>query len=71
FVSIESLQAAAPGDLDASGDKTVLDAVLLQKHLVRQGHLNAFQTPLADLNGDNTINIIDLALLKQALTQAS
>ncbi|MBQ8927124.1 MAG: leucine-rich repeat protein, partial [Oscillospiraceae bacterium] len=44
FVSIESLQAAAPGDLDASGDKTVLDAVLLQKHLVRQGHLNAFQT---------------------------
>ena len=69
FISLEALAAAKTGDLNADGTQTVLDAVILQKHLVRSAPLCPFQTPLADVNGDHTINIIDLALLKRALTQ--
>ena len=63
FVSL----AGAAGDIDCDGSVGVLDAVMLQKHLVRVRTYGVRWLPAADLNADGRVDVLDLALLKQML----
>ncbi|MBQ8927149.1 MAG: leucine-rich repeat protein [Oscillospiraceae bacterium] len=62
-------QPVTQGDVDLSGETGVLDAVALQKHLVREKSLDTLGAAMADLNGNDTVDVTDLVLLKQLLTQ--
>ncbi|MEE5993225.1 MAG: dockerin type I repeat-containing protein [Oscillospiraceae bacterium] len=53
------------GDCNLDGNFSLLDVIALKKWLVGAGSLDCWQN--ADLNGDNKINVIDLALMKQKL----
>lgn len=69
FESLGEIPAHTQGDLNADGSLGTLDVLVLQKYLVRQSVLTAAQTALADLDGNGRINAVDLALLKQRVTQ--
>ena len=53
------------GDCNLDGNFSLLDVIALKKWLVGAGSLDCWQN--ADLNKDNKVNIIDLALMKQKL----
>lgn len=53
------------GDVDTDGQCSVLDAIMLQKWLLCIGSLT--DPSSADLNGDGSVDIFDLALLKREL----
>lgn len=57
----------APGDLNQDGTLSLTDLIPLQQSLLRQTTLTADQAQLADYNGDDSINVLDLMLLKRAL----
>lgn len=59
------------GDLNQDGNITLPDLIPLQKYLLRQTALTAEQSALADLNGDDMINVIDLMLLKRTILTVS
>ncbi|MCI7422981.1 MAG: dockerin type I domain-containing protein, partial [Ruminococcus sp.] len=56
-----------PGDLNQDGTLSLTDLIPLQQSLLRQTTLTADQAQLADYNGDGSINVLDLMLLKRAL----
>ena len=56
-----------PLDLNNDNKTTILDAVLLQKHLLNFKKLTAEQMKLADINSDGRVNILDMSLLKEKL----
>ena len=58
---------AQPGDADGDGTLTVLDAVMVQKYLVRSGPLTAQQFTVCDMDGDAAVTVVDLTLLKRSL----
>lgn len=55
------------GDINKDGAVTVADAVLLQKHLLKETSLDKTQYILADINQDGEINIFDLILMRRQL----
>ena len=55
------------GDLNQDGTLSLTDLIPLQQSLLRQTTLTADQALLADYNGDSSINVLDLMLLKRAL----
>ncbi|MBQ8928442.1 MAG: leucine-rich repeat protein [Oscillospiraceae bacterium] len=55
------------GDCSLDGTVSVLDAVVLQKHLVNEAPLTVVQLHYADFNYDDKVNILDLAILKRLL----
>ena len=55
------------GDLNQDGTLSLTDLIPLQQSLLRQTTLTADQAQLADYNGDDSINVLDLMLLKRAL----
>lgn len=57
----------APGDLNQDGTLSLTDLIPLQQSLLRQTTLTADEAQLADYNGDSSINVLDLMLLKRAL----
>ena len=57
------------GDVNLDGTVSVSDAVLLQKYLVSMTPLDKEQASRADLSEDQSLNVIDLCLLKQMLLQ--
>lgn len=67
FLTLEALEQAQQGDLDASGSVSVTDVVRMQRYLVNRTPLMSRQLALADLNQDGRVNVIDLTLLKQQL----
>ena len=54
-------------DINIDFSTNLNDVVFLQKILLRQIALTADQAQLADYNGDGSINVLDLMLLKRAL----
>ena len=54
-------------DINIDFSTNLNDVVFLQKILLRQTTLTADQAQLADYNGDGSINVLDLMLLKRAL----
>ena len=56
-----------PGDLNQDGTLSLTDLIPLQQSLLRQTTLTADQAQLADYNGDGSINVLDLMLLKRVL----
>lgn len=60
---------AVYGDLNGDGDITVVDATLVQKHVVQLETLSADKQILADVNGDNTISVVDATLIQKYIVQ--
>ena len=59
---------AVQGDVNADGTFDLADVVMLQKWLVRAGTLTDWTA--GDWNDDETITVVDLCRMKQALQQA-
>lgn len=60
---------AVYGDVNGDGDITVVDATLVQKHVVQLETLSADKQILADVNGDNTISAVDATLIQKYVVQ--
>lgn len=60
---------AVYGDVNDDGDITVVDATLVQKHVVQLETLSADKQILADVNGDNTISVVDATLIQKYIVQ--
>lgn len=60
---------AVYGELNGDGDITVVDATLIQKHVVQLETLSADKQILADVNGDNTISVVDATLIQKYIVQ--
>lgn len=56
---------AVYGDVNGDGDITVVDATLVQKHVVQLETLSADKQILSDVNGDNTISVVDATLIQK------
>lgn len=56
---------AVYGDVNGDGDITVVDATLVQKHVVQLETLSADKQILADVNGNNTISVVDATLIQK------
>lgn len=59
------------GDLNGDGRVDSADAELLLQHLLAKKPLNSEKTPLADLDGSNRLNAVDLALLKRLILKGA
>ena len=60
---------AVYGDVNGDGDITVVDATLVQKHVVQLETLSSDKQILADVNGDNTISVVDATLIQKYIVQ--
>lgn len=60
---------AVYGEVNGDGDITVVDATLVQKHVVQLETLSADKQILADVNGDNTISVVDATLIQKYIVQ--
>lgn len=60
---------AVYGDVNGDGDITVVDATLVQKHVVQLETLSADKQILADVNRDNTISVVDATLIQKYIVQ--
>lgn len=60
---------AVYGDVNDDGDITVVDATLVQKHIVQFETLSADKQILADVNEDNTISVVDATLIQKYIVQ--
>lgn len=60
---------AVYGDVNGDGDITVVDAALVQKHIVQFETLSADKQILADVNEDNTISVVDATLIQKYIVQ--
>ncbi len=56
---------AVYGEVNGDGDITIVDATLVQKHVVQLETLSADKQILADVNGDNTISVVDATLIQK------
>lgn len=61
--------SAVYGDVNGDGDITVVDATLVQKHVVQLETLSADKQILADVNEDNTISVVDATLIQKYIVQ--
>ena len=53
-----------PGDIDLNNEISVLDIIKLQRYLLKIENIGFANWNAADMNGDHTVNIMDLALVK-------
>lgn len=60
---------AVYGEVNGDGDITIVDATLVQKHVVQLETLSADKQILADVNGDNTISVVDATLIQNYIVQ--
>lgn len=60
---------AVYGEVNGDGDITVVDATLVQKHVVQLETLSADKQILADVNGDNIISVVDATLIQKYIVQ--
>ena len=60
---------AVYGEVSGDGDITIVDATLIQKHIVQLETLSADKQILADVNGDNTISVVDATLIQKYIVQ--
>jgi endo-1,4-beta-xylanase len=54
------------GDINADGEVSVADVVLLDRYLIKLDKFTKDQYTAADFNSDNKVNVVDLALLKNS-----
>lgn len=55
------------GDINQDGKTSVLDLVLIQKHVVKSKLLNEQQIKLADMNNDGKVSVIDYVMLVKVI----
>ncbi len=65
--STDDCEPDVPYDINEDGQVSVLDIILLQKHLLCQETLTMYQYSVADCNADDTVDAFDLATLKRIL----
>ncbi len=53
------------GDVNSDGDISVVDATLVQKHIVGLEKLTALQKKSAEVNGDREISVVDATLIQK------
>lgn len=63
-----SVPATKKGDINSDGYINIADAVLLSKYILAQGTLTPAQAENADMNSDKRLDVFDMILLRQALT---
>jgi hypothetical protein len=59
------------GDINTDGSVTKDDAVLLERYLTTRGELDSKQASLADMDADQTLDAVDLTLLKRKILTES
>ena len=64
----QSGETTLTGDCNEDGIVSVADAVLLQQYLLDSKSLSETAATLANCNGDDSVNGLDLAVLRQKLT---
>ena len=57
------------GDVNMDGSVKIADAVMLQKYLLGNKIITESQWKLADMDGNGSVNGMDMALLRQALVK--
>ena len=57
------------GDVDSSGNITVMDATCIQKYIANLTTLTPEQIKVADYNGDNSVNVMDATLIQKHLVK--
>lgn len=65
--SISGGEDTLNGDIDADGEITLFDLVLLQKYLLKLNSFTESQYNAADINTDGSVNVFDLGSLKRIL----
>lgn len=55
------------GDVNEDGVVSILDAIIIQKHLVGLTNLTDSQKSVADANGDGVVSILDATLIQKYL----
>ena len=55
------------GDFDLNGELSVLDIIALQRYLLGLENISFVSWAAADMNSDNTVDIMDLALVKREI----
>ncbi len=60
---------AVYGDVNGDGDITIVDATLVQKHIVQLETLSPDKQILADVNGDGIISVVDATLIQKYIVQ--
>lgn len=68
--SLEPVETEIKGDLNTDNTLSLLDLIVLQRHLVTLETISNEQFHLADMNADGNVDIYDLALLKHAVLTA-
>ena len=63
-----AVKETVTGDLNSDGSVTIADGLLLQGFLLNSGDLTAEQFKVSDINGDSEVNVFDMILMKQMLT---
>lgn len=67
-----TLEAVVPetGDVNADGDFSIADAVILQKWLLAESDLDSAAVKAADYSGDNKLDVFDLVIMRKELLKA-
>ncbi|MEE0264053.1 MAG: dockerin type I repeat-containing protein, partial [Acutalibacteraceae bacterium] len=55
------------GDVSGDGEVSVIDVVMLQRHILNMSDLNDEYLARADINGDNAVDLIDVVMLARIL----
>lgn len=61
----DAASVSTKGDINANGEVDDQDVELLQQHLIHESELTGDAATQADMNGDGTLTVTDLALLVQ------
>ena len=55
------------GDINSDGRLDASDIILIHKHILSMSGETVVDTSYADINKDNTVNVLDLMLLKNLI----
>lgn len=66
-VSASRKDAFLPGDLNGDGQRSVIDYIMLKRHVLGTYVIPEVFLPAADINGNGELNALDYLLLKRAI----
>lgn len=69
LISGDKASTGVRGDSDLSGDISILDATLIQRHLAKLTTLSAASKALADVDGEEGISILDATHIQRFLAK--
>ena len=64
----DTINATKNNDVDKTNGVTALDVALIQSHILQKNLLNSpYKIIAADVNGDNTVSVLDIVYLKRLI----